>query len=69
MRHPVLLGRAVLRKRDAPFGLDRFQPQRAVRSGARQNDSDCLIRLIVGQRTKELIDGPVSPACRARPEL
>ena len=56
---PSCCARVVLGERDAALGLDRFEPERAVRRGAGQDHADGLVPLVLGQRAEELVDRPV----------
>ena len=69
VRHPLVLGRRILRERDAALGLDRFQSESAVRGRARQDHADGLMPPVFRQRAKELIDRPVNPLTLARQKL
>ena len=58
LRHPRVLRRFfVLREGDAAGRLDVFDPQRAVRAGAGQDDADRGGLPIFGERLEEGIDG------------
>src|SRR3989449_8965459 len=65
--HPVVGGRVVLRERDAAGRLDLIHPQRAVAAGARQNDGDGFVFLVLRQRLEKQVDRmmpPIHPVTR-----
>ena len=63
-----ILGRVrVLNHGHAVRGLDRFQPQRPVRTGSGQDDADGFFLLVLGQRTKKEIDRGLQAAPFDRP--
>jgi hypothetical protein len=68
-RHARMLRRLVLGERDATGGLDRFQPQGAVRCAPGEHHPDRLMRLLVRQRGEELVDGVRQAVTLARQEM
>ena len=58
-------GCRILRDRDAALGLDEAQTQRAVGSGARKDDADRALLLVLGQGAEEDVDR--APLGRAAP--
>src|SRR5713226_1673506 len=61
-RHRVVFGGFILSERNATFGLDRLQSQCPVRSGARKDDADGPLVLVLGQRLEKEVDGPLPSA-------
>ena len=59
--HALVRGRFVLRERDAARRLDLVHPQRAVAAGARENDGDRLVLLVVRQRFEKQVDRMMAP--------
>ena len=56
-RHAAVLGRLrLLHHRHAQFGLYRSDSQRAVGASAGKHDADGAFPLVLGQRTKEIVD-------------
>ena len=62
-RHAVELGRGrVLRHDHAALTLDRAHPLGAVAAGAREDDADGPLALLLGERAEEKIDGQTQAA-------
>ena len=59
--HPFVGGRFVLRERDAAGRLDLIHPHRAVAAGARQNDGDGFVFLVLRQRFEKQVDRMMPP--------
>ena len=71
-RHGIIFGRPILRKRDAPLRFDRLQPQRPIRSRARENHPDRPLLLLLGQRLQERVNRTLRPGrllARLQPQL
>ena len=49
-------GGGILRERDARFGFDRLETERAVAAGARQDDAERERSAVFGERTQEVVD-------------
>jgi len=61
LRHALLKCRVILSESDTARSLDLFETERAVAPGPRQDNADRSMGLVLGKRTKELIDRPVLP--------
>jgi hypothetical protein len=69
--HPVVLrGVRALDHRQAALRLDRLEPEGAVAAGARDDDADGALLLVLRQAPQEAIDGPrYAGTSRRRPEM
>jgi hypothetical protein len=69
--HARVLGRVILRERDAAGRLDGFESERAIGRAAREDYADRAVSLILGERLEEDVDRPLLPVGLAgqEPEL
>jgi hypothetical protein len=56
-RHGFVPRRVILRKRNAPFGLDRLQTERPVARRPGQNHANGQVTSVLGQRFEKAING------------